>query len=81
MKKVFAEIGLGNDSFLSTEFEEGESEFRVPKFVIPQKMNGIYFRFWVGKKVLIISTQNGVELKSKDRNKLKILLGISGTTQ
>lgn len=23
MKKVFAEIGFGNDSFISTEFEEG----------------------------------------------------------
>lgn len=34
MKKVFAEIGFGNDTFLSTEFEEENSEYRVPKFVM-----------------------------------------------
>ena len=46
MKKVFAEIGFGNESFLSTEIEEG-----------------------VGY---------GFEIKHKDKNKLKILFGISG---
>mgnify|MGYP001571949032 len=45
MKKVFAEIGFGNDTFLSTEFEEGESEYRVPKFVLPNKIHDLYFRF------------------------------------
>ena len=45
-EKVYAEIGFGNESFLSTEIEEG-----------------------VGY---------GFEIKHKDKNKLKILFGISG---
>lgn len=78
MKKVFAEIGFGNDTFLSTEFEEGDTEYRVSKFVLPNKINGVYFRFWLFKDVFILSSNHGFEMKKKDRNKLKILFGIDG---
>ena len=81
MKLVFAEIGFGNDTFFSTEIEEGEKEYRITKFVVPKKIKGVYFRFWVLKKVFILSTSNGFEITKKDRNKLKILFGISGETQ
>jgi len=78
MKKIFAEIGYGNDTFLSTEFEETESEYRVSRFVLPSKINGFYFRFWIFKTVFVLSTNDGFETKKKDRNKLKLLFGISG---
>jgi len=78
MTKVFAEIGFGNDSFLSTEFEEGENEYRVPKFVKPSIIRGYYIRFWIGKQVIVLSTNDWFETRKKDRNKLKILFGISG---
>ena len=78
MKKVFAEIGLGNGTFLSTEFEEGDNEYRVQKFVIPNKIQGCYFRIWIFKNVFILSTNEGFKINKKDRNKLKILFGISG---
>ena len=78
MKKVFAEIGLGNDTFLSTEFEEGDTEYRVPNFVVPDKINGFYLRVWLFKDVFIVSSNHGFEMKKKDRNKLKILFGIDG---
>lgn len=78
MKKVFAEIGFGNDTFLSTEFEEGNNEYRVPKFVIPSKIHGYYFRVWIFKNVWVLSTNNGFGANKKDRNKLKVLFGISG---
>lgn len=78
MKKVFAEIGFGNDTFLSTEFEEGDTEYRVPKFVLPNKINGFYLRVWLFKYVFILSSNHGFEMKKKDRNKLKILFGIDG---
>jgi hypothetical protein len=78
MKKVFAEIGFGNESFFSTEIEEGDSEYRIPKFIKPKKIDGFYFRFWIFKTVFILSTKNGFEIKKKDRNKLKILFGLSG---
>lgn len=78
MQKVYAEIGIGNNSFLSTEFEDGQNEFRVPKFIIPNKVKGIYLRFWICKTVYILSTNDGFEITKKNRSKLKILFGISG---
>lgn len=79
--KLFSEIGFGNDSFLSTEFEEGDKEYRVPKFIKPQKITSFYFRLWLFKTVLILSTNRGLEIKKKNKNKLKILFGISGKNQ
>ena len=78
MKKVFAEIGFGNDAFLSTEFEEGDTEYRIPKFILPNRINGFYFRFWIFKKVFILSSNHGFEIKKKGKNKFKILFGVSG---
>ena len=78
MKKVFAEMGVGNGSFFSTEFEEGENEYRIPRFILPDKIDGYYLRFWIFKTVFILSTNHGFEMKKKDRNKLKILFGVSG---
>lgn len=34
MKRIFAEIGFGNETFLSTEIEEGENEYRIPEFIL-----------------------------------------------
>ena len=78
MKKIFAEVGIGNDAFLSTEFEEGESEYRISKFIFPNEITGFYFRFWIFKNVYILSSNQGFKISKKDRNKLKILFGISG---
>jgi hypothetical protein len=76
--KIFAELGYGNPSFFSTEIEKGKQEKRVSRFVLPSKIEGIYFRFWVGKRVLVLSTKNGFSLNKKGRVKLKILFGIEG---
>lgn len=81
MNNVFAEIGLGNDTFLSIEIEEGDCEHRVQGFVLPEKIREIYLRFWVFKKVFILSTLGGFRVKTKNRNKLKILFGIGGVGQ
>lgn len=81
MKKVFAEIGFGNDSFFSTEFEEGDHEYRIPKLIMPGKIHSVYFRFWIFKKVFILSTNHGIEIKNKEKNRLKILFGISGESK
>jgi hypothetical protein len=76
--KIFAELGYGNPNFFSTEIEKEEQEKRVSRFVIPPQIEGIYFRFWVGKRVLVLATKNGISLKKKDRMRLKILFGIEG---
>ena len=78
MKEIFAEIGFGNATFLSTEVEEGKKESRVSGFKIPAKIMGVYFRLWIFKKTLIISTLNGVELVKKKKNKFKLLFGVRG---
>jgi len=79
MEKVFAEIGFGNETFLSTEIETGDTEYRLPKFIKPEIVKGYYLRFWIMKHVYIFSTNSGFEMKHKDRNKIKVLFGISGT--
>ena len=78
MKRVYAEVGFGNDTFLSTEVEEGNHEDRIQGFILPEMIKGVYLRFWIFKRVLIISTNDGFEINTKERNKLKILFGISG---
>lgn len=77
--KIFAEIGIGNETVLSTEFEEGDTEYRVGRFVIPPKIKSIYFRLWIGRRVYILSTNHGFEITYKDRKKFKLLFGVSGT--
>ena len=78
MKKVYSEIGFGNPNFLSTEIEEGNKESRVSKFILPKKIEGVYLRFWIFKKVFIISSKNGIVLQNRDKNKFKILFGVQG---
>ncbi len=78
MKKIYAEIGFGNEHFLSTEIEERNKEYRIKGFILPRKIKSFYFRLWIFKKVFVLSTKNGFEVMIKDRNKLKIIFGISG---
>lgn len=53
MEKVFAEMGFGNDTFLSTEMENEDKEYRIPKFIKPKIISGYYLRFWIFKTVFI----------------------------
>jgi hypothetical protein len=80
MPQIYSEIGFGNETFLSTEIEEGTSEYRVPKFLIPKKILGVYLRFWVGRRVLILSSKNGIVWQRKEKTKFKILFGIQGSS-
>lgn len=77
---IYAEAGIGNDTFFSTEYEEGEEEYRIPKFVIPTKIRGYYIRVWIGKNVFVLSTNDGFETGKKTKNRFKFLFGISGTS-
>lgn len=78
MKKIYAEIGFGNESFYQRRLRGGTGEYRIPIFIRPSKIKGLYFRFWIFKKVFILSTNHGFEIVSKNRNRLKILFGIAG---
>jgi hypothetical protein len=78
MKYIFAEMGFGNDTFFSTEFEDGETEYRVPRFVTPKRITECYVRIWIAKTVFIVSTKKLFEIKKKDKTRYKLLLGIGG---
>jgi hypothetical protein len=76
--KIFAELGFGNPTFCNTEIEKGIYEHRVSKFIVPPKIKGIYFRFWVWKRVFVVSSKNGFSITQKDKMKLKVLFGVEG---
>jgi hypothetical protein len=77
--KIFTEIGIGNDTFVSTEFEDENGERRVAKFIKPANIKSYYLRLWVFKIVYILSTSDGFEMTKKDKNNFKLVFGISGT--
>ena len=62
--KIFAEFGIGNATFFSTEIERGEQEKRVASFIVPPKVDGIYIRVWIYKFVIAFSTNRFVNLSS-----------------
>lgn len=75
--KIFTEIGIGNQSFISTEVERGEREHRVRGF-IRMRVRAIYLRLWVGRTAYILSTKRGFETMPKNRKAFKLLLGFEG---
>ncbi len=78
MTEVYAEAGIGNGTFFSTEYEEGEKEWRVPRFEKPKKVYGYYIRIWVFKHMFAFTTYEGMKYKKKNRNTFKLLFGIGG---
>lgn len=76
--KIYAEVGVGNDTFFSTEYEDGDREYRVPSFVKPSHVMEYYVRIWIRKAVYIFSTKDGFKKVSKDKNRFKILFGVGG---
>jgi len=78
VKQIFAEIGFGNKTFLSTEIETKNKEYRLNRFIKPKSIKGIYIRVWILKRVLIISTYTGISLIKKNKNRFKFLFGIRG---
>ncbi len=78
MKKIYAELGFGNESFFSTETEERNKELRERKFIMPNKLEEIYVRLWIFKLVLIVSFFKGIKLKRKTKIKFKLVLGFGG---
>jgi len=76
--KIFAELGFGNPTFCNTEIEKGKYEHRISRFITPPKIEGVYLRIWIWKRVFVLSSNNGFSLNQKDKVKLKVLFGIEG---
>ncbi len=78
MINIYSEIGIGNSSLVSTEFEDGDREYRTPRFIIPTNISGLYVRLWIGRNVYILSSNHGFEITHKERKRFKAIFGISG---
>ena len=76
--KIFAEFGIGNANFFSTEIERGKKEKRVAKFIIPPKIEGIYLRIWIYKFVIALSTNRLLNWQKKRKVRFKFIFGIEG---
>ncbi|MCT4574687.1 MAG: DUF3977 family protein [Alphaproteobacteria bacterium] len=80
---IYTEIGIDFDNNkyglgVSSEIEkEGQDEIRKKGFH-KMKIIGIYSRLWLFKTVFIISSKNGFEIKRKNRNNFKWVLGLRG---
>lgn len=81
MEKIFAEAGIGNKTFFSTEIEKDGEERRVLGFIKPETINDYYLRIWIFKIIFILSTDSRFKIIIRDKNKFKILFGISGNNR
>ena len=72
----YAEIGIGNDSFISTEIEKGEEEYRINSFFVSE-IRSFYLRMMIGHRIFIIDTKNGLVLQRKPYKKFKLLFGVT----
>ncbi|MCL6603654.1 MAG: DUF3977 family protein [Paenibacillus sp.] len=78
--KKYTEIGFGNRWFIRTEFEHSDgSESEIKGITRPFQLKSIYLRIWIGRTVLIIDSKEGIKWASKDRRKLKLIIGFYGT--
>ncbi len=76
--KIYAEVGIGNGTFFSTEYEDGDREYRVSRFVRPPRVMEYYVRIWIRKTVYIFSTNEGFKKVPKDKTRFKLLFGVGG---
>lgn len=79
---IYIEYGLDfdNNKFgfgRSVEIESGNGEEVRCKKMIRLKNKRYYFRFWIFKRVFVVS-RNGFEVKTKKRYNLKIVFGVEG---
>jgi len=79
--RTYSEIGIGNETFTSTEIETNNKEYRVKRFIFPKNVEDLYVRIWILKTVIVISLCGGISLTKKDRNKFKLLIGLGGKTK
>lgn len=77
--KKYIEIGIGNRWFVRTEIEDEDGTEREFKGLIkPFILKSIYLRIWLGRKVIVIDSREGIKISKKNRRKIKIIIGFYG---
>ena len=75
--KIYSEIGIGNDTFVSSEIEyDDETEVRVKGFLV-KSITEVYFRLWIKKAVFIYSSKEGFKTVFKTKNRFKLVMGFA----
>ncbi|MBO8155675.1 MAG: DUF3977 family protein [Bacillaceae bacterium] len=73
----FIEFGIGNKWLIRTETELSDgTEFEEKGIVGTLKPQSLYLRVWIGKTVVILDSKEGFKKTKKNRNEIKIILGI-----
>ena len=72
---LYSEIGIGNGSLVSTEIERKGDEVRVNGWAMGV-FRSVYLRLWLGKTVVVIDSVDGLKVKRKSHNRIKVLFGI-----
>lgn len=79
MMKQYVEIGIGNTWWVRTEVEDPDgTEHEIKGCRSFRRVEGIYLRFWIGKSVWIMSTNERLKTTRRNRPAFKVLFGISG---
>lgn len=73
----YIEFGIGNKWLIRTETElEDGREFEEKGVTGPIAWESIYIRIWVGKKVLVLDSKEGMKQIKKNRKAYKFVFGI-----
>lgn len=73
----YLEIGFGNRWFMRTEFEDDDgTEHEVKGWVRPIVPQSIYLRIWIGYRVFIWDSEEGVKRQNKAKRAIKWLVGL-----
>ena len=71
----YSEVGIGNNSLFSTEIESNGLEYRVKGWIVGRVISW-YVRIWIGNKVLILDSIEGIKIGNKERKLVKFLIGV-----
>ncbi|AWE07154.1 DUF3977 domain-containing protein [Lysinibacillus sp. 2017] len=74
----YFEVGIGNTWLVRTEIELADgTEIEKKGIEGPIRFQSCYIRFWIGKRILILDSCEGIKTSIKNRNKFKMIVGIA----
>ncbi|MGD6831342.1 DUF3977 family protein [Sutcliffiella halmapala] len=73
----YFEFGIGNKWLVRTETElEDGSEYEEKGIKGPINIRSVYLRVWIGKRVFVLDSSDGLKLARKNRNAVKVIIGM-----
>ncbi|WP_438432645.1 DUF3977 family protein [Gorillibacterium sp. sgz500922] len=77
--RKYVELGIGNRWLLRTEIEQADgTETEVRGWQRPFRVRSGYIRVWLGYRVIVLDTRDGLKRSRKTRRGFKLLLGLTG---